>query len=235
MSAGNNSQVGSVKYSEENSFMDESMINMIAYLGFFLLGIAAMLYVLRGVAWPYLKSKKGALLLLAIGSDGQGLFTTGKLVYDDLMVSYKVKGKEHIASVDKNAVLPAARTRLMAVNTLDTAPYRFDTVHEVLGDVERMMPVLNDKGEQVIDEETKKPIYEKRIVQEPVVRLFRGWNDSAQILTALKLCAAQPKIPLNIGGLGIDKKKAILIVIAVIVIGYLAFKQFAGGAGVPSV
>lgn len=224
-----------VNCSEENSFMDESMINMIAYLGFFLLGIAAMLYVLRGIAWPYLKSKKGGLLLLAVGKDGAGHFTTGKITADDLLVAYKVRGHDKIATLVKNAIVPAARTRLMLVNPADTAPYRFDLVHEVHDDVERIVPVLDDKGLPVLDKDTKKELYEKRMFKEPVMRFFRGWDDTAQILNAFKLVAAQPKIPLNIGGLGIDKKKAILIVIAVIVIGYLAFKQFAGSAGVPSV
>lgn len=186
----------------------------------FLLGLIPIWFLLlRGFLPVWLKARRGGFLVVVHLRDGirvvfrHGVSETASTVRVSLFGSKDVR----YYSVPEGSVKRGCRVHWLHVDELDTCPFLFQKVLAVEEDfeVEEKVPVLDDKGEQQRDAETKALLFEDKVSKGKRVayKLFEAWDDTHLFRNLLKWALMRPRRKLP--GTGIDMKQILIGVVIV--------------------
>jgi len=198
----------------------ENTMILLAVLGAFVCGMMPLVFMLRGILFPYLRSKgDGKVLLRVFLKKGGFIFKVGQI--KDGYINYKIGKDEFVVTQVKEAIVKCLRNSWCDCQEADTAPFVHEKVWVDSIIKERKTGVLDKDGNPVIDEATGKYLYEDKQIEVPIARRFLGFDDSLLIKNALLLVAQKPKIPIGSAFGGFNFK--IIFIVLIVLAGVMFF------------
>ena len=187
--------------------MNDFFITLLSIFVSFFLGAGVLLFVGRGILLPYLKSKQGGFLLRVHSPDGvSAKFVVAKKNEAGLL-EYKDGKEKRVVIPAEGSVVRCSKTWMMDVPEGDTGPYVW-------------RKVIASEEEVEVEGGNKEKV--------TLYRQFLGYDDNKAIANALDWALMRPKR--KIGGLGLDSK-TIIILLVVVGAGLFLISQMASNGG----